>query len=197
MNFCSNCAAPVVEKIPAGDNRPRFVCEECGAIHYQNPKIVAGCIPEWEGRVLLCKRAIEPRYGRWTLPAGFMENNETALEAALRETEEEARARVEILHLYTLINLPHINQVYMMFRSRMLDLDFAAGEETLSVKLFEREEIPWDELAFPTIRHTLEFYMQDRDEGGEFRFRMGDIYIRDRRAVFTEYNTPKADAEGA
>ena len=186
MNYCSDCGANVVEKIPDGDNRPRFVCEQCGSIHYQNPKIVAGCIPEWQGRILLCKRAIEPRYGRWTLPAGFMENNETALEAAMRETEEEARARVEILDLYTLISLPHINQVYMMFRSRLLDLNFEAGEETLEVQLFELDRIPWEELAFLTIQHTLRFFVSDADNGGDFRFRMGDIMTKGSKPKFVE-----------
>src|SRR5690606_39254703 len=119
------------------------------------PKIVAGCIPEWEDRILLCRRAIEPRYGYWTLPAGFMENDETAVEAALRETYEEAQARVEVLDLYALFNLPHVNQVYLMFRSRLLDLDYATGCESLEARLLSREEIPWDQLAFETVRQTL------------------------------------------
>ncbi|WP_333839650.1 NUDIX hydrolase, partial [Pelomicrobium sp.] len=127
MNFCSNCGARVEYRVPPGDTLPRYVCPACGAIHYQNPKIVVGCIPEWEDRVLLCRRAIEPRYGYWTLPAGFMENGETTFQAALRETMEEARARVELGPLYTVYNLPHVNQVYLMFRARLLDLDFRPG----------------------------------------------------------------------
>ena len=174
MNFCSRCGAAVVRRIPAGDNRERHVCPECDAIHYQNPKIVAGCIPEWEGKILLCRRAIEPRYGQWTLPAGFMENDETAVEAASRETLEEANARVEILGLYTFFNLPDINQVYMLFRSRMLDIDFTPGEESLEVELFDVDAIPWEQLAFPTILHTLEYYQIDVQRG-EFEFRMADI----------------------
>ncbi len=174
MKFCSGCGAPLMRKIPQGDNRERFVCSECEAIHYQNPKIVAGCVPEWEGRVLLCRRAIEPRHGYWTLPAGFMENDETAVEAASRETLEEANARVEILGLYTLFNLPHINQVYMLFRARLLDIDYTPGEESLDVELFDVDAIPWQELAFPTILHTLEYYQQDLQRGA-FEFRMGDI----------------------
>ncbi len=185
MNFCSNCGASLIRKIPQGDNRERHVCPECDAIHYQNPKIVAGCIPEWEGKVLLCRRAIEPRYGRWTLPAGFMENDETAAEAASRETLEEANARVEILSLYTLFNLPHINQVYMLFRSRMLDVDFTPGKESLEVELFEVDAIPWEELAFPTIVHTLEYYQNDVQRGA-FEFRMGDIVRAQGRAQLVD-----------
>jgi ADP-ribose pyrophosphatase YjhB (NUDIX family) len=131
--------SPRIElRVPEGDNLPRFVCADCGTIHYQNPKIVVGCLPEWQGRVLLCKRAIEPRYGLWTLPAGFLENGETIVAGALRETLEEARARVEPGDLYTVISLPQINQVYMMFRARLLDLDFGPGDESLDVKLYER-----------------------------------------------------------
>lgn len=183
MNYCSNCGTALVQKIPPGDNRTRFVCEACHMIHYQNPKIVAGCVPEWEEKVLLCRRAIAPRYGRWTLPAGFMENDETALEAALRETHEEANARVEIIELFTLFNLPHVNQVYIMFRSRLLDLDYEAGEETLEVKLFAQDEIPWDELAFRTIYETLRFYFNDQRDG-RFRFHMGDIVKHKDRTGF-------------
>ena len=174
MKFCSQCAAPVSLRVPEGDNRPRYVCDACHTIHYQNPNIVAGCIPAWAGRILLCTRAIEPRHGLWTLPAGFMENGETTLQAALRETEEEARARVEVQGLYTVFNLPHIDQVYMMFRGRLQDLDFGPGAESSEVKLFDASGIPWDELAFPVIRETLRLYLADR-ERGEFPLRFGDI----------------------
>jgi ADP-ribose pyrophosphatase YjhB (NUDIX family) len=174
MNFCSNCGAPVTLRVPPGDNLPRHVCDACDTIHYQNPKIVVGCIPEWEDKVLLCRRAIEPRYGFWTLPAGFLENGETTLEGALRETVEEASARVAIAELYALYNLPHISQVYMMFRARLLDLDFAAGAETLEVRLFSEQEVPWDQLAFATIKNTLIHYYRDR-KAGEFNFHMGTI----------------------
>ena len=165
MNFCSNCGARVEYRVPPGDTLPRYVCPACGAIHYQNPKIVVGCIPEWEDRVLLCRRAIEPRYGYWTLPAGFMENGETTFQAALRETMEEARARVELGPLYTVYNLPHVNQVYLMFRARLLDLDFRPGEESLEVKLFTEPEVPWNALAFRTIHATLSHYFADRARG--------------------------------
>ncbi|MDZ7751888.1 MAG: NUDIX hydrolase [Gammaproteobacteria bacterium] len=166
MKFCSECGSRTMEwRVPEGDNRPRHVCGECGVIFYQNPKIVAGCLPVWEDRVLLCRRAIEPRYGYWTLPAGFMENGETTEEAAVRETLEEASARVRIQGLYTVLSLPHVSQVYMLFRSELTDLDFGPGAESLEVALFREAEIPWDELAFATIRETLKAYFHDRREG--------------------------------
>jgi ADP-ribose pyrophosphatase YjhB (NUDIX family) len=174
MNFCSNCGAPVVQRIPPGDTLPRFVCERCGAIHYQNPKMVVGCIPEWEDRILLCRRAIEPRYGLWTVPAGFMENGETTAQGAQRETLEEANARVDIVGLYALYNIPHINQVYILFRARLADLNFSPGAETLDVRLFREQELPWNEIAFASVRNTLTHYFADRRRG-EFRFHMGTI----------------------
>jgi ADP-ribose pyrophosphatase YjhB (NUDIX family) len=174
MNFCSHCGARVELKIPEGDQLPRHVCPSCGTIHYQNPKMVVGCIPEWEDKVLLCRRAIEPKYGLWTLPAGFMENGETTAEGALRETWEEAGARIEMGPLYTLFNLPHINQVYFMFRARLLDLDYQPGTESLEVRLFAEHEIPWDEIAFRTVKASLELYFQDRKNGG-FGLHVGDI----------------------
>ena len=174
MKFCNQCGAEVVGKVPAGDKRLRYVCISCEAIHYQNPKIVAGCIPEHEGKVLLCKRAIEPRYGYWTLPAGFMELEETSLEAALRETLEEANARVAVSELYTVFNLPNVSQVYMMYRSKLLDLDFSAGDESLEVKLFAEDEIPWDDIAFTTIKYTLKFYFKDQ-QSKNFSLHTGDI----------------------
>lgn len=174
MNFCSHCGSPLEFRIPEGDSLPRFVCPSCGTIHYQNPKMVVGCIPEWEDKVLLCKRAIEPKYGLWTLPAGFMENGETTAEGALRETWEEAGARVELGPLYTLFNLPHIDQVYFMFRARLLDLDYQPGIESLEVRLFAEHEIPWDQIAFRTVKASLELYFRDRANGG-FGFHFGDI----------------------
>jgi ADP-ribose pyrophosphatase YjhB (NUDIX family) len=165
MKYCSHCGAALEVKVPAGDNRPRHVCNTCSTVHYQNPKIVVGCIPVWEQQILLCRRAIEPRYGLWTVPAGFMENGETSQQGATRETLEEACARVEVEGLYTLFNLPRINQVYLLFRSRLLDLDFAAGEESLEVKLFDEQEIPWDRLAFPVIKESLKLYYADRQKG--------------------------------
>lgn len=162
MKFCSQCANPVSQQIPAGDNRLRFVCTGCGTIHYQNPRIVAGCLPIDGDRVLLCKRAIEPRRGYWTLPAGFMENQETMEQAALRETLEEACARVTAPTLYTLFDIPHIDQVHVIFRGELTDLDFAVGAESLEVRLFSEAEIPWQQLAFRTVARTLECYFADR-----------------------------------
>ena len=174
MNFCNDCGAPVEHRIPPGDSLPRHVCTRCGTVHYENPKMVVGCIPEWESKVLLCRRAIEPRIGFWTVPAGFMENGETTADGAARETLEEANARVEVLGLYALYNIPHINQVYMLFRARLLDADFSAGAETLEAKLFDETEIPWDDIAFITVRRTLRHYFDDR-RAGEFRFHIGTI----------------------
>ncbi|MGD8912025.1 MAG: NUDIX hydrolase [Candidatus Thiodiazotropha sp.] len=165
MKYCSHCGAELEVKIPAGDNRPRHVCNNCSTVHYLNPKIVVGCIPVWDQQILLCRRAIEPRYGLWTVPAGFMENGETSQQGAARETLEEACARVEVEGLYTLFNLPHINQVYLLFRSRLLDLDFSAGEESLEVKLFDEQDVPWEQLAFPVIKESLQLYYTDRQKG--------------------------------
>ena len=174
MKFCSNCATPVELRVPEGDSLPRYVCPACSIIHYQNPKMVVGCIPEWEDKILLCRRAIEPRHGWWTLPAGFMENAETLAQAAARETLEEANARVEMGALYAIYNLPHINQVYILFRARLLDLDFKPGAESLEVKLFSETEIPWEEMAFRAIREPLKRYFEERRQG-QLGFHMGTI----------------------
>lgn len=177
MKFCSECGQGVTARVPDGDTRSRFVCDHCQTIHYQNPRIVAGCLAVHGQQVLLCRRAIEPRRGFWTLPAGFMENGETTEEAALRETWEEARARLQHQELYMLFNLPHINQVYMFFRGELADLEFSAGEESLEVRLFHEHEIPWDELAFPTVGKTLKQYFLDRQEQS-FPVRIRDILYR-------------------
>jgi ADP-ribose pyrophosphatase YjhB (NUDIX family) len=174
MNFCSNCGARVELRVPDGDNVPRFVCPACNTIHYRNPLMVIGAIPEWEDKILLCKRAIEPRYGRWTLPAGFMELGETTEQAAMRETYEEALARVELHPLFTLLSVPHVNQVHLFYRARLLDLDFGAGTESLEVALFREEDIPWPELAFRTISTTLKYYFEDRKRG-EYRLHGGPV----------------------
>jgi ADP-ribose pyrophosphatase YjhB (NUDIX family) len=152
----------------------RAVCDNCGHIQYQNPKIVVGCLPTYGERILICKRAIEPRFGLWTLPAGFMENNESAPEGAAREALEEANARVEIEDLYTVYSIPHISQVYMMFRAKLLDADVSPGIESLEVKLVTEAEIPWDQLAFAMVRRTLEHFLEDR-RTGVFVPRFGDI----------------------
>lgn len=174
MNFCSNCGARVTLRVPDGDNMPRYVCDACGIVHYQNPKIVAGCIPEWEDKILLCRRAIEPRSGLWTLPAGFMENGETTEEAAAREALEEAMVDVEILDLYSLFSIPHVSQVFMMFRGRMRSPAFGAGPESLDVRLFGEAEIPWDTIAFKTVKETLRHYFADR-RAGSFLVHRGRI----------------------
>ena len=181
MNFCSECGARVARKVPPGDQLPRWVCEACATIHYENPKIVVGCIPEWEDRILLCRRAIEPRKGFWTVPAGFMENGETTADGAARETLEEANARVEILGLYAVYNIPHISQVYMLFRGRLLDLDFHPGEESLETALLAEDQVPWGEIAFATVRNTLHHYYSDR-RAGQYRFHMGTIEPMPERA---------------
>ncbi len=174
MNFCSHCGGPVHTATPEGDSRSRHMCAACGSIHYQNPKMVVGCLPVWQDKLLLCRRAIKPRYGLWTLPAGFMENAETTQQGAARETLEEAGARVEIQSLYTLFNLPEIDQVYLLFRSRLLDLDFAPGAESLEVALFEETHIPWEELAFPVVKETLKLYFHDRQKNA-YPLHSGDI----------------------
>jgi ADP-ribose pyrophosphatase YjhB (NUDIX family) len=174
MKYCCHCSATVEFIVPEGDSLPRYVCTQCNIIHYQNPKMVVGCIPEWEDKILLCRRAIEPRIGWWTLPAGFMENNETLAQAAARETLEEANARVEIGDLYTVYSLPHISQVYFLFRARLLDLDFKPGIESLDVKLMAEHEIPWEEMAFRVIHDPLKQYFKERREG-KFGFHMGVI----------------------
>lgn len=174
MRYCSQCGSGVTLTLPEGDNIPRHVCAACGTIHYQNPKIVVGCIPEWGDQLLLCRRAIEPRYGLWTLPAGFMENGETVQQGAARETLEEAQAEVEVGALYALFNLPHINQVYMLFRARLLAPEFGPGAESLETELMSESEIPWDEIAFPVIQESLQLYFRDR-AAGRFPLRTGSI----------------------
>ncbi|MCH8620624.1 NUDIX hydrolase [Undibacterium sp. TS12] len=183
MRFCSECATPVVLQIPVDDTRERFVCPSCSTIHYQNPKMVVGSIPAWEEngvtKILLCKRAIEPRLGYWTLPAGFMENNETTSQAAQRETAEEAGANIKLHDLFSILNVPHVHQVHLFYRATLLDLNYAAGVESLEVALFSEEQIPWDDIAFPTISHTLKFFFNDLarvKEGGQFRVHEYDIF---------------------
>jgi ADP-ribose pyrophosphatase YjhB (NUDIX family) len=174
MNYCSVCGKPVSKKIPPGDNLLRFVCESCLTIHYHNPKIVAGCIPEWGDQILLCRRAIEPQSGLWTFPAGFMEIGESTEQAARRETDEEAHAQVEVTSLYAVLSLPHIGQVYMVFRGRMVTPEFSAGEESLDVRLFTRDAIPWDEIAFPVVEDALRRYVEDAVQG-TFRVHVASV----------------------
>lgn len=177
MNFCSNCGSRVTRNIPPGDDRQRVVCCNCGMIHYQNPKLVVGCIPEWRGKILLCLRNIEPRLGKWTLPAGYLENGESAKEGARRETYEETRAEAVDLKPYFLADLVRINQLYLMFRCTLSSPDFQPTAESSEVRLFAEEEIPWDEIAFPVITATLKNYFDDRAKGN-FGFRNEQITTR-------------------
>lgn len=183
MKYCPNCAATLTLKIPADDSRMRHVCESCGVIHYQNPRNVVGSIPVYGEQVLLCRRAIEPRHGFWTLPAGFMELGESTSHGAARETLEEAGAHVEIGPLYSLLNVPHAEQVHLFYLAKMPTATFAAGEESLEVALFHESEIPWNELAFPTVKQTLEWFFADRAAGvldGEFHVRSRDVLPSER-----------------
>ena len=175
MNYCSKCGQSLTYGIPPGDDRSRYCCDSCGAIHYQNPTMVVGSIPEMQDQILLCRRAIEPCYGKWTLPAGYLENGETVEAGAKRETYEEARAKVEILEPYALYNICYVNQIYLMFRARLTDCNFRAGKESLEVNLFSEEEIPWDQIAFQVIKQTLVQYFKDRPSG-KFPFYIGDIH---------------------
>jgi ADP-ribose pyrophosphatase YjhB (NUDIX family) len=167
MNYCSNCGTRVVLKVPEGDFLPRHVCEHCGTIHYLNPKLVVGSVPTWEGKILLCRRGIEPRVGFWTICAGFMENDETLEAGAAREALEEARIDVEIGSLLLLANVTHARQVHVFFRSRMRTPDFGVTHESLEVKLVDERDIPWDELAFPSTEAALRHYVADRAAGVE------------------------------
>jgi ADP-ribose pyrophosphatase YjhB (NUDIX family) len=167
LNFCSNCGAPVALTIPPGDHLPRFVCRTCGTIHYQNPRLVLGCVPMWEDRILLCRRAIEPRRGYWTVPAGFMENGESLEQAAARECQEEANASVEIGSLLAVASVTHASQVHVMFRARLLNPEFSAGPESEAVGLYREEDVPWGEIAFPSGEFTLRRFYADRKAGRE------------------------------
>lgn len=190
MKFCSHCGQEVEHKIPEDDNRPRFVCISCETIHYQNPNIVAGTIPVYGDQVLLCKRAIEPRYGYWTLPAGFMENQETTVEAAMRETWEEAAARVNIDGLFTMINVPQIDQVHIYFRAELINGEYGVGPESLETRLYREDEIPWDEISFPTVKRTLKQFFADRAQG-KFGVHVSDIIREPRfnKSADTRVNT--------
>ncbi|MCO5108308.1 MAG: NUDIX hydrolase [Burkholderiaceae bacterium] len=176
MKFCSVCGHEVLLSVPPGDNRSRFNCPHCGTIHYQNPNLVLGTIPVWQDKVLLCRRAIEPRYGFWTLPAGFMENGETTAEGAERETVEEAGARISLGEPFSMLDVPHVNQVHVFFRAEMLDASLDPGPESLEARLFAEAEIPWESIAFRTVEQTLRWYFADRARGiysmhvGAFRY---------------------------
>jgi len=161
IDYCTRCGNRTRMEIPTGDNLPRAVCGTCNHIHYENPRIIVGCIPEWENKILLCKRAIEPRLGFWTLPAGFMENNETTQEGALRETFEESLAKATIIEPFSLIDIPHINQVYLLYRAKLNDESYGTTAESSEVTLMNEQSIPWDQIAFKAIRRSLELYFED------------------------------------
>lgn len=174
IKFCTQCAASVSIRVPTGDTLPRHVCDRCGHIHYENPRLVVGCVAEYEGSILLCRRAIEPRYGFWTLPAGFMENGETTAEAAARETLEEACAKVAIGAPFAMVNVAHINQVHLFYRGHLEIPEYAAGEESLDVSLVTEKDIPWDDLAFRSVTLCLQRYFEDRRRG-HFSFHTADL----------------------
>jgi ADP-ribose pyrophosphatase YjhB (NUDIX family) len=174
MNFCSRCASRLHFAVPPDDDRSRFVCESCGTVHYQNPRVVVGCIPEHEDRILLCRRAIEPQRGWWTLPAGYLENGETVSACAERETREETGARISDLTPYVLFNICHINQIYLMFRGRVAEAGDGPGKESLEIRFFTEAEVPWEQIAFRVISATLKNYFRDR-RTGSFPFSIGDI----------------------
>lgn len=167
MKFCPNCGQALALRVPEGDHLPRYVCDACATVHYQNPKIVVGCVPEHAGRILLCRRAIEPRLGYWTIPAGFMENGETMQQGAARESYEEALAEVEIGSLLAIVHVLHAHQVHVMFRATLPEPRFGVGAESLEVMLVQPAEIPWDDIAFPSVSFALEHYFEDRRQGLE------------------------------
>lgn len=167
QNFCSVCGKPTHQTVPPGDHLARAVCSHCDTVHYRNPRIIVGCIPEWEQRILMCRRNIEPRLGKWTFPAGFMEMGETSAEGAARETREESLAEVEIGSLLCVINVPWVSQIYLIHRARMRSPDHGTTPESSETVLMDEAEIPWDEIAFPTVWHALKYFFDDRRAGVE------------------------------
>ena len=174
IQHCRVCGQRTAYRVPGGDNRERAVCSACGEVHYENPLNVVGTLPVWGAKVLLCRRNIEPRFGLWTLPAGFMELGETAAQGALRETDEEAGAHIELQQLFTLLNVVPVGQVHFFYLARMLDMHLAPGPETIEARLFDEADVPWEELAFRTVRTTLEHFFADRRRG-RFDLHTGDI----------------------
>ena len=173
-------------RIPEGDSRERMICADCGFVAYENPKVVVGSVVADGGRVLMCRRAIEPRRGYWTVPAGFLELGESAMQGAVRETAEEAGARVRIVAPYAHFDVPHIGQAYIIYRAALIDEGLAAGPESLEVKLVEPEAIPWPELAFPVVRHSLELVLEDR-RAGRYRSHQGALVREDGRYVLKDH----------
>lgn len=175
IKHCKNCGAAVVYRVPDdGDTKDRAICPACHTVHYENPLNVVGTVPYWGDKVLLCKRNIEPRWGKWTLPAGFMELNETVAEGAARETVEESGAQFELEGFFSLLNVARVGQVHMFYRARLISDTFSPGFETIEARLFAEDEIPWDEIAFRTVKETLERYFSDR-RAGHFSIHAIDI----------------------
>lgn len=175
IKFCTACGSPTKERIPEDDDHVRSVCTNCGQVHYINPKMVVGCIPEKDGKILLCKRNIEPRKGFWTLPAGFLEDRESVQDGAARETLEETRAKIEIVSPYRLFNITFVSQIYFMFRAKLDSENFGPTKESTEVRLFDEADIPWNEIAFRVIEKTLEHYFEDRRNKNDFPFRVCDL----------------------
>jgi len=189
MNFCSECGQAVEHKVPPGDHLPRHVCTACGIVHYRNPKVIVGCIPEWEdGRILMCRRNIEPRKGLWTFPAGFLEMGEPSGDGAAREAREESLAEVEIKDLFAVINVPYVSQVYLLHRARLKSLEFGPTPESSEVCLMAESEIPWEQIAFPTVYKGLEFFFADRTAGVK-GFHELDLLFKPRRPEQAEVST--------
>ena len=174
IKHCKVCGGAAVYAVPADDNRERATCTVCATIHYENPINVVGTVPHWDDQVLLCRRNIEPRHGFWTLPAGFMEMGESTAEGAVRETIEEAGAHIELQELFTVLNVVRVGQLHLYYRARLLDTEFDPGPETIEARLFREDEVPWDELAFRTVRETLKRYFEDR-RLGQFNIHTADI----------------------
>ena len=174
IKHCRACGTPVIYRVPADDNRERAVCPACATVHYENPLNVVGTVPVWGEQVLLCQRAIEPRRGFWTLPAGFLELGETTAQGALRETDEEAGAKIELGALFSVLNVVRVGQVHLFYLAVMTSPDLAPGSESLQARLFREDEIPWDEIAFRTVRETLRLFFDDRRRG-QFGVHCADI----------------------
>jgi len=174
IKHCRACGTPVAYRVPADDNRERAVCPACATVHYENPLNVVGTVPVWGEQVLLCQRAIEPRRGFWTLPAGFLELGETTAQGALRETDEEAGAKIELGALFSVLNVVRVGQVHLFYLAVMTSPDLAPGSESLQARLFREDEIPWDEIAFRTVRETLRLFFDDRRRG-QFGVHCADI----------------------
>lgn len=169
MKYCPNCGGSTRQSVPPGDNRERAICDECETIHYKNPLLVVGCVAEQDGKVLLCKRAIEPRKGYWTVPAGFMELGETLAGGAARETLEEALATVRIGHQFASVDVVDAGQVHVFFTG-VVKGGYGVGEESLDTRLYDEADIPWDELAFQSGRFALQKYFEDRGRNNGVHF---------------------------